>query len=37
MTEVDRLGQDNALLAARLAQMDIDLQVTILACPYSLA
>ncbi len=27
VTEVERLGQDNALLAARLAQMDIDLQV----------
>ena len=25
--EVERLGQDNSLLAARLAQMDIDLQV----------
>lgn len=27
VTEVERLGQDNALLAARLAQMDTDLQV----------
>ena len=27
VTEVDRLSQDNALLAARLAQMDIDIQV----------
>ena len=27
VTEVERLGQDNALLAARLAQMDVDLQV----------
>ena len=27
VTEVERLGQDNALLAARLAQMDLDLQV----------
>lgn len=25
--EVERLGQDNALLAARLSQMDLDLQV----------
>ena len=25
--EVERLAQDNALLAARLAQMDLDLQV----------
>ena len=27
VTEVERLGEDNALLAARLAQMDTDLQV----------
>jgi len=27
VTEVERLAQDNALLAARLAQMDTDLQV----------
>lgn len=30
--EVERLGQDNALLAARLSQMDLDLQVSFLLC-----
>ena len=30
--EVERLGQDNALLAARLSQMDLDLQVGFLLC-----
>lgn len=30
--EVERLGQDNSLLAARLSQMDLDLQV---GCPYT--
>ena len=30
--EVERLGQDNALLAARLSQMDLDLQVRFLLC-----
>ena len=34
VTEVERLGQDNALLAARLAQMDIDLQVTLMSSPF---
>ena len=33
VTEVERLGQDNTLLAARLAQMDIDLQVTLISGP----
>ena len=28
--EVDRLAQDNALLAARLSQMDVDLQASLL-------
>lgn len=28
--EVDRLAQDNALLAARLSQMTVDLQVCLL-------
>ena len=35
VTEVERLAQDNALLAARLAQMDTDLQVLICASPQS--
>ena len=33
--EVERLGQDNALLAARLSQMDLDLQVCFLLCKKS--
>jgi len=35
VTEVERLAQDNALLAARLAQMDTDLQVLTCASPQS--
>lgn len=30
--EVERLAQDNALLAARLSQMDLDLQVGFMLC-----
>ena len=35
--EVERLGQDNALLAARLSQMELDLQVGFLLCRRALA